>query len=318
MHIHDVIIIGGGPAGAACAKELTGHGADVLLLDRQSFPRQKLCAGWITPRVFKDLKTDPSDYPHGILCFKKIFFHIKGMKFSIKTCQYSIRRVEFDHWLLKKSKVMVLQHHVKNIKQDKDHFIIDNLFKSRFIVGAGGTNCPVARIFFRSDLNKPLNKCIVALEKEFKAASSGKECHLWFLDNNLPGYAWYVPKKNGYLNIGIGGKLGKLKQKNTNINQHWDYFINMLVQTGRLKKPDLKPKGYKYFLNSRPENCRKGNAFIAGDALGLATIDMGEGTGPAVKSGIMAARSIISGQKYKPDAISKFSIPSMIASGFKF
>ncbi len=45
----DVIIVGGGPAGSSCAWRLARHGVKPLVLDRASFPRLKLCAGWITP-----------------------------------------------------------------------------------------------------------------------------------------------------------------------------------------------------------------------------------------------------------------------------
>ncbi len=47
----DVLIVGGGPAGATCARQLTRAGLDVLVMDKQHFPRDKVCAGWITPAV---------------------------------------------------------------------------------------------------------------------------------------------------------------------------------------------------------------------------------------------------------------------------
>ncbi len=55
MTTHDVIVIGGGPAGSAAAARLKRGGADVLVLDKETFPRLKLCAGWITPEVVRDL-----------------------------------------------------------------------------------------------------------------------------------------------------------------------------------------------------------------------------------------------------------------------
>jgi flavin-dependent dehydrogenase len=59
MKTTDVLIVGGGPAGSSCAWRLNQRGVDVLLLDAQDFPRQKLCAGWITPQVLTDLQIDP-------------------------------------------------------------------------------------------------------------------------------------------------------------------------------------------------------------------------------------------------------------------
>ena len=47
----DVLIVGGGPAGSSCARQLRRAGLDVLILDKSEFPRDKVCAGWITPQV---------------------------------------------------------------------------------------------------------------------------------------------------------------------------------------------------------------------------------------------------------------------------
>ncbi|MDA3918406.1 MAG: NAD(P)/FAD-dependent oxidoreductase [Deltaproteobacteria bacterium] len=318
MHDFDVIIVGGGPAGAACARELLRQGVNAAILDKADFPRLKLCAGWITPEVFKDLKCSANDYPHGIICFKKIYFHIAGIKLPLKTRQYSIRRVEFDDWLLKKSEVQIFKQRVKKIEKKKNQFIVDEKFRAKFIVGAGGTNCPVARIFFRNRADKSIDRQIIALEKEFKTDYSVKECHLWFVKNRLPGYSWFVPKAGGYLNIGVGGKLDKLNRNKTTINEHWNSFINRLKETGKIPNTKIRPKGYIYNLKKKSLQCHKDNAFIIGDALGLATLDMGEGIGPAVKSGILAAKAITSGKEYNPDTISKLSLPSMFMAGLKF
>jgi len=57
----DVIIVGGGPAGAACAWKLAQHQVDFLVLDKAIFPRVKPCAGWITPLVLRDLEINPAE-----------------------------------------------------------------------------------------------------------------------------------------------------------------------------------------------------------------------------------------------------------------
>ena len=51
----DVLIVGGGPAGSSCAWGLRGSGLDVLVLDAARFPRDKVCAGWITPPILAEL-----------------------------------------------------------------------------------------------------------------------------------------------------------------------------------------------------------------------------------------------------------------------
>jgi hypothetical protein len=61
----DVMIAGGGPAGSACAWKLRAAGADVLVVDKATFPRDKVCAGWITPQVIDSLQIDPDEYRAG-------------------------------------------------------------------------------------------------------------------------------------------------------------------------------------------------------------------------------------------------------------
>ena len=63
MNKKDVLIIGGGPAGSACAWRLKQNGADCLVLDGQAFPRFKPCAGWVTPGLLRDLDLTPEEEP---------------------------------------------------------------------------------------------------------------------------------------------------------------------------------------------------------------------------------------------------------------
>ena len=121
----DVIVVGAGPAGSTCAWKLNQNGIQTVLLDKRDFPRQKHCAGWITPGVLKNLRLKKEEYPHGILTFKRLFFHVYGRKFPIPTCQYSVRRYEFDHWLLKRAAVPLHRHAVQDLRKDNGYFIID-------------------------------------------------------------------------------------------------------------------------------------------------------------------------------------------------
>jgi flavin-dependent dehydrogenase len=61
MDTCDVLIVGGGPAGSSCAWKLRDSGLDVLIMDRQRFPRDKVCGGWITPQVLEELAIDAAE-----------------------------------------------------------------------------------------------------------------------------------------------------------------------------------------------------------------------------------------------------------------
>ena len=62
MESFDALIVGGGPAGSSCAWQLHQHGLDVMVMDKTSFPRDKVCAGLITPAVAEALQLDTGDY----------------------------------------------------------------------------------------------------------------------------------------------------------------------------------------------------------------------------------------------------------------
>lgn len=312
MNNVDVIIIGGGPAGAACAWKLAQHQVDFLVLDKAIFPRVKPCAGWITPLVLRDLEIEPADYPLGIKHFTDFQVSIKDFQFKLRTNQYAIRRVEFDDWLLHRSIPVLINHTVKEISVENDRYLIDNMFSASTIIGAGGTNCPIQRTFFKNELDGNKGALIVAQEEEFAYEYHDDRCHLWFFQNGLPGYAWYVPKANGFVNIGLGGSAAKLKSNNDTLKHHWGLLVEKLDKMGLVKGHDYKPMGHSYFLRGKNSVLRLGNAFIIGDAIGLATRDMGEGIGPAIQSGIRAAEAILTGREFSVKSISKYSFPSLL------
>ena len=75
MRSCEVLIVGGGPAGSSAARLLARAGTEVLVLDRERFPRLKLCAGWITPEVVRELEMDLDAYPHRLLTFPRLRVH---------------------------------------------------------------------------------------------------------------------------------------------------------------------------------------------------------------------------------------------------
>jgi flavin-dependent dehydrogenase len=312
METVDVIIVGGGPAGSSCAWRLGHYGVDCLVLDKAAFPRTKLCAGWITPEVVADLEFDIATYPHRFLSFDRIHFHFPLFGLKARTVQHSIRRCEFDAWLLERSAAEVRVHEVRTLRRDGEHFVIDNSLRCRYLVGAGGTRCPVFRSLFRDANPRARELQAVTLEQEFPYSYGDPACHLWFLEKRLPGYSWYVPKADGYLNVGVGGMATRLKQRGDDIKAHWQYLTAKLMRAGLVRDYPFNPGGYSYFIRDKVQVGRLDNAFIAGDAAGLATRDMGEGIGPAVRSGLMAAESIARGGTYRLHTLARYSTPSML------
>ena len=305
----DVIIVGGGPAGSTCAWKLQQQGVECLILDKQTFPRLKLCAGWITPEVLTDLRISPEEYPHNLTCLRQMRVYIKHYAFTITTHQYAIRRVEFDDWLLRRCGAPIHTYDVKQVRRDDTRYVLDDRYSCNYLVGAGGTYCPVYRGLFKSKYPRSQRVRVVTLEQEFPYPVQDGMCHLWFFQRRLPGYAWYVPKGNDCVNIGIGGLVGKLKTRHATITQHWQWFVQELKRQSLVNNSPCKPGGYMYFTCDRHNTIvQQERAFLIGDAAGLATRDLAEGIGPAVRSGILAADAIISGKPFVVKKVRAYSL----------
>lgn len=309
MIYSEVIILGGGPAGSTCAWKLRQRGIECIILDKQTFPRPKLCAGWVTPEVLTDLQITVDEYPLSLVRFQQLHVHIYGKEFTLNAHQYAIRRYEFDHWLLKRSGVDVYTHDVKRITKDGEYYVLDDHYRCKYLVGAGGTHCPVYRAFFKQSHPRAKKSLVVTLEEEFPYAYQDGDCHLWFFQNGLPGYAWYVPKGRGYVNIGIGGFVEKLKADNDTITHQWQLFLQELERRSLVKNYSFHARGYVYYTRNRRDVVQDDGVFLIGDAAGLSTKDLGEGIGPAVKSGILATDAIITGKPLSVRMVKKYSLP---------
>jgi len=198
----DVLIVGGGPAGSSCAWALRHSGLDVVLLDRARFPRDKTCAGWITPPVLRLRQIDVDDYSRS-----RTFQPISSFRTGIlgeslmethypEVVSYGIRRCEFDHYLLERCGAdVVMETPVRSLHREGGRWIMNDEFTAPWLVGAAGNFCPVARMLGASTLETvPL---VTAQEVEFRVAPeeldqlkvAGTMPELFF-SRDLNGYGW--------------------------------------------------------------------------------------------------------------------------------
>jgi flavin-dependent dehydrogenase len=94
---------------------------------------------------------------------------------------------------------------------------------------------------------------------------------------------------------------------------HWNHLVEKLQQDHFVTRHAWHPRGYQYYLRQPLDTGQSGNAFVIGDAAGMATLDMGEGIGPAIKSGQMVAQSIVHSRPYSPADIRQFSGPAWLS-----
>jgi flavin-dependent dehydrogenase len=188
-----------------------------------------------------------------------------------------------------------------------EDYLIDDAFRCRYLIGAAGTSCPVRRSLFAPVLPRARALQTATLELEFPYDWQDPDCHLWFFEQGLPGYSWYVPKAAGWLNVGVGAMASRLKQRGENIREHWRRFASKLERQFRIRMPS-EPTGYSYYVRGPLDVVRIGNAFLTGDSAGLATRDLCEGIGPAIRSGQSAAHAIVSDTEYVLDGVTGASL----------
>jgi hypothetical protein len=99
----------------------------------------------------------------------------------------------------------------------------------------------------------------------------------------------------------------RLKQRGETIRQHWERLAARMIRSFGITLP-ADPPGYSYYVRGPAGSARSGNAFLVGDAAGLATRDLCEGIGPAIRSGQLAAASILGGVPYDLGDVSASSL----------
>jgi len=299
----DVLIVGGGPAGSSCARQLHRHGMDVMVMDKASFPRDKVCAGWITPAVLQALQLDTEDYARQNVLQPITAFRtglIDGGDVETRystTVSYGIRRSELDDYLLQRSGARLRPGQpLKSLHRDGKQWIINDAISTPLVIGAGGHFCPVAR-FMGAKLGAD-EPAIAAKEIEFEMDQLQRyECQVrgdtpeLYFCRDLKGYGWCF-RKGDHLNIGLG------REDNHLLSEQLKHFCEFLKQRGRIPWdiPDSF-HGHAYLLYGHTVRKQLDDGMLlVGDAAGLAYPQSGEGIRPAVESGLMAAATILEAQ----------------------
>jgi geranylgeranyl reductase family protein len=296
----DVVIAGGGPAGSACAWRLRQAGLDVVVIDSATFPRDKVCAGWITPQVIDDLRLDVDDYRAG-----RTFQPITGFRVGLiggggtvettysQPVSFGIRRCEFDHYLLRRSEARLqLGVRVANLRRHHGRWIVNESVEAPMLVGAGGHFCAVARM-----LNGTPDRAAVVAAQEVEFAVDDGEASSYpvhpeqpelYFSPDLAGYGWCF-RKQRHLNVGFGRLDARGLPSATS------EFVEFLKARRRIpKEASWRWRGHAYLI-ATPTDRRivDDGVILIGDAAGLAYPQSGEGIRPAIESGLMAASAIL-------------------------
>ena len=212
----DVLIVGGGPAGSACAWRLRQAGLDVMVADASTFPRDKVCAGWITPQAVTALRLDTEAYAERT--HASAVHRISGRPDRRRDATTGRVRPsrELRHPPLRVRSLSAAARRRSARRSacrsracagTRGEWIVNDAIRAPLLVGAGGSGCPVARMMNGAARDRPL---VVAREAESRVGAAELEAiaiepdvpELFFC-RDLQGYGWCV-RKGEYLNVGLG------------------------------------------------------------------------------------------------------------------
>ena len=300
---YDVAIIGGGPAGSTCARTLVAGSARVVVIDQARFPRVKLCAGWLSPGIWDVLQLSPREYPRGLWPWHVCHVHYHGKEHAFAGNGWFIRRFELDDFLLRRSGAELrLEVHVKRLERNAGDgrwsvaLPSGEMIRARYLVGAGGTHCPVARMLAPVRPRRAVGVQELELHTDPAAIARTRlgrdgEPELVLFDD-VGGYGWNVPKSD-WINVGCGTLDASA------VRAAWKVTHDYLHAAGHVP-PEAEAelehvKGHSYFLYDprHLETASRGNALLVGDSLGVAHPITAEGILPAAVSGRCAAEAIL-------------------------
>lgn len=309
----DVIIVGSGPAGAIAAKKLADAEKNVLLIERKSLPRHKICSGLISRYAQNILKKESMPIPKAV-CVRprmgkgvQIQLNMNSEFIKVPDRFYNVLRRDFDYWLVLKASEAGVEvwpnTEFQNFASKQDKLIIEMKTKDQitnqnkiikvnadYLIGADGGASTVRKILYPD-----FKLEYVAIFQEYYKGKINLDSRYFyaFLDKSLSdGYAW-SNQKDGQIIIGVGAFKGKDIQKfHAKFIEYLEEGYGLRIEEKIRKEGCMEPNilnrdfkpGFKF---------GKSNILLVGEAAGLMNI-FGEGIPAAFTSGIEAANSILS------------------------
>jgi len=317
------IIIGAGPAGAGTSFFLSKNGIPHVVIEKEKFPRDKVCGDAWSGKSVLTLRRANADWPDEILK-QSIQLPSWGISFSapngkvveipfvdetnkdIQLPGFIATRLSFDDFLFRKiasAHNTVLEHAiVHDIGKENDHVSVqvrhDNKeykITAPVIVGADGDKSIVRRKFLDPDTSKTSAVGLRAYYKGVSGMHASNFIELHFLKEMLPGYFWIFPLPGGQANVGVGILSEVVRKKKINLREQMLNVINNNpIIAPRFADAALQGKiqGWGLPMAGKRQE-RSGNNFIlTGDAASLIDPFSGEGIGNALYSGMLAAEAI--------------------------
>jgi geranylgeranyl reductase family protein len=316
----DLIIVGAGPAGFACAHQLKNQNLKIAIIDQATFPRDKICGDALSADVVNQLyRMDQALGDKFDNFAQKIDSH--GVRFIApnharldinyqnpnhgKAAGYISKRSDFDHFLFQEienqSNVKICQgEKVLNITRDKNGIKLETdkrEFRAPVIVGADGAHSIVNRKLGSIKVEK--DHYCAGIRQYYERVSGFHEdqhIELHFYKELLPGYFWIFPLPNGQANVGLGMLSSEVSKKKIDLKKS---LADLLESKPHLKDRFRnsialeKPQGFGLPIGSKKRPISGERFLLLGDAASLIDPFTGEGIGNALRSGRIASEYIV-------------------------
>ncbi|MHA1480224.1 MAG: NAD(P)/FAD-dependent oxidoreductase [Candidatus Thorarchaeota archaeon] len=305
MTDYDVIVVGGGPAGATAARRIAQRNLSVVVFDKDTFPRNKACAGGIRNFVAENLDFSIEGVVERELFGQRLY----GPSGVLVDCTrtyvsgHSVMRTEFDHLLLQKAGEAGadVRDGVKIIsaEQNQERVTVETedgqKISGKYLIGADGINSTIAKsLGFYQGWKQDSAAIAIEIEAEVGEEAVKRICgvpqdkegaaiHIFF--GPVPhGYAWCFPKRS-ILSVGAGCRQDRAKNIRADFNKWFDAFK---------KKHDISPTivsdtAARLPYSGAVKKTVMGRTILIGDTAGFVNPFSGEGIPMAITSGIIAA-----------------------------
>ncbi len=289
----DVVIVGAGPGGAIAAYHLARYGYDVLLLERESFPRHKPCGGALSRKVAEflpfDYDTLEADDIHGAE-----FTYMGEDPFRIEIespLSKLVERRDFDQKIVSQAVTRGATfrdgERVTGFGSDGNQVVQvvtpEGTYHAKYVIGADGPRGISSR-FLNPSHYEPMG---IALEEEIALDETIPKGLVRLDFGRFPwGYGWVFPKR-GFSSVGCGTIYRREKVALKAAYREFKVSFGINPRESVAAKAHLLPN-YGEFPYVRA----KGRMLLVGDAARLMDPFLGEGIYYALASGTLAAQAL--------------------------
>jgi len=290
--MYDLIVVGAGPAGSSAARSAARAGLNVLVLEKEPFPRYKPCGGALSDRAISLLDFPlPEELCERTITGARVHFRNRVIE-SHKGYRLStlVTRSRFDNLLLQKAQEAgcnLVTQKVEGYQEKEDHVEVltkRKKYKSQFLMISSGCQSRLKDdVQGRAARDQYAVSIVAEIEEDDKKIEERLHSSLdFYLDVAETGYGWIFPHK-GYYSVGIGGQVSRLgNPKRTMLN-----FLNRLGFQGKCKL-----HGHMIPMGGFNRKIGEDRILLAGDSAGFVDPFTGEGIYYAIRSGQIAAQAI--------------------------